>query len=499
MTYIPHWLEKRYDLTPEKTAIQLQDRTKISFLKLRQDSLEMAGKLNQIGISPNDHVALLSKNSYEMVTIIHAITYLQATVVLLNTRLTANELFYQYEDSESSFFLYQGDLEEKGTVIQKKHPDQMYSIQTIKQQPSKSFVIPEEINLEDTFTIIYTSGTTGFPKGVQLTYGNHYWSAASSALNLGLYENDRWLAMLPLFHVSGLSILVRSLLYGMPVHLHESFNLEEAFREITEEGITIASVVTIMLEQMVDQLGHQTIPDTLRCFLLGGGPAPKPLLERCKSKDIPVFQSYGMTETASQIVTLSPQDALRKLGSAGKPLFPAQLRIQLEDGGSNRPHETGEIMVKGPMVTTGYYKRKEANRKSFDQNWLKTGDLGYLDEDGYLYVVDRRKDLIISGGENVYPAEIESVLKERNEVQDAGVVGIEDDKWGQVPVAFIVGRENQELDKDRILKYAGTKLASYKVPKEIYFVDILPRNASKKLLRSTLLEWTKGIQNHDES
>ncbi|SES64110.1 O-succinylbenzoic acid--CoA ligase [Salinibacillus kushneri] len=497
LTYIAHWLEKRYDLTPDRTAIQLKDRTKITFRQLRKDSIEMAERLKGIGISSYDHVALLSKNSYEMVTIIHALTYLQATVVLLNTRLTSKELLFQYENSESCFLIFQDDLKGKGEEIEKQHADEMFCFSTVNQQEQVSFSIPAEIALDDTFTIIYTSGTTGFPKGVQLTYGNHYWSASSSALNLGLYENDRWLAMVPLFHVSGLSILVRSLLYGMPVHLHESFHVEDAQREIMEEGVTIVSVVSVMLEQLMADLHEKSYPETLRCMLLGGGPAPKPLLESCKEKNIPVFQSYGMTETSSQIITLSSQDALKKLGSAGKPLFPAQLRIEQENG-INQPYEVGEILVKGPMVTKGYFKREDANEKSFDQDWLKTGDLGYLDEEGYLYVVDRRKDLIISGGENVYPAEIESVLKEIEGVQDAGVVGIEDDKWGQVPVAFVVRRENQSVTSGRILEHIQTQLASYKMPKRIYFVKSLPRNASKKLLRTTLLEWTKGIHNYDE-
>ena len=195
---------------------------------------------------------------------------------------------------------------------------------------------------------------------------------------------------------------------------------------------------------------------------------------------MPVIQSFGMTETASQIITLSASNAFKKLGSAGKPLFPAQLKINNagEDG-------VGEILVKGPMVTTGYYKKEEENLKAFKDGWLATGDLGYTDGEGFLYVVDRRKDLIISGGENVYPSEIESVLTGMQGVKEAGVTGKDDPKWGKVPAAFIV-RENDKLTEAEVRQYANTKLAGYKVPAKVYFVDELPRNASNKLVRDRL-------------
>nr|WP_323741815.1 o-succinylbenzoate--CoA ligase [Salinibacillus xinjiangensis] len=491
MEVIPHWLEKRAYISPNQTAIQLKDKTQISFRQLRQDVKQLAEKLNTLGIQPGVHVSLLANNSYDMVKMIHALTYLQATIVLLNARLTPDELHFQYEDSKSQFLLFQEGLEEKVQTIQARYHNQVVSFQEAFQSEGSSFDVPEEMNLNDIFTIIYTSGTTGFPKGVQLTYGNHFWSATSSALNLGIREEDRWLAMLPLFHVSGLSILVKSLVYGMPVHLHEKFSVNDVHREIMEEGVTIVSVVTVMVEQLLERLQNESYPDSLRCLLLGGGPAPKPLLEKCKDEGIPIFQSYGMTETSSQIVTLSAQDALTKIGSAGKPLFPAQLKIQQESG-YDVPNVVGEIVVKGPMVTQGYFEREEANQDTFhDDGWLKTGDLGYIDEQGYLYVVDRRKDLIISGGENVYPAEVESALKGIQGVKDAGVTGIEDHKWGQVPVGFIVRQLDSKLDEAEIMEELQNKLAKYKIPKAIYFVDDLPRNASKKLLRRTLAEWAE--------
>ncbi|GMA44334.1 hypothetical protein GCM10025853_17910 [Tetragenococcus halophilus subsp. halophilus DSM 20339] len=338
--------------------------------------------------------------------------------------------------------------------------------------------------LNDPFTIIYTSGTTGFPKGVVHTYGNHWWSAIGSALNLGISPQDKWLTVLPLFHVSGLSTLFKSVIYGMPIYLMTSFEPEKVHEALMKNHITMISVVTVMLQRLLEQMATERYPEQLRCVLLGGGPAPKPVLEQARKKEVPVFQSYGLTETSSQIVTLSPQDALRKIGSAGKPLVPAQLKIH-----DPSTRGVGEIYVKGPMVTKGYFNNPTADQKAFQTDWLKTGDLGYLDEEGFLYVVDRRNDLIISGGENIYPSEIESVVSELTGVQEVGVTNRSDDQWGEVPVAFIVKDTQNVLDEEMVQTYLKSRLASYKVPKKIYFVEQLPRNASNKLMRYKLKEW----------
>lgn len=488
MTVIPHWLEKRAMLSPNDIAVQFVNGEKVTFQTLREDAIHFAKQLHALGVQPKSRISLLSNNSYNMVVAIHALSYLEVTVVLLNTKLAQGELLFQFNDSDSTICIYADELKGKIEKIRDQQNSLTYSFSEIKRASAKAFTLPTEIHLDDVFTIMYTSGTTGFPKGVLHTYGNHFWSATASALNLGIHEEDKWLATLPLFHVSGLSILIKSVLYGMPVHLHEKFEMNAFMKDILENGVTIVSVVTVMLEQLLRELGNREVPASLRCVLLGGGPAPKLLLERCKDKNIPVFQSYGMTETASQIVTLSNKDALRKIGSAGKPLFPAQLKIVM-DGKEAAPNEVGEIVVKGPMVTNGYYNRDEANRETIKDGWLFTGDLGYVDDEGFLYVLDRRKDLIISGGENIYPAEVEGVLKAVEGIVDAGVIGVPDEKWGQVPVAFVVKESKDSfITVSTIQQHVKEHLAAYKVPKEIFFIEELPRNASKKLLRRNLQE-----------
>ena len=478
---IPHWLTKQADLKPNETAIEFVNGSIITFKELSDQSQCFARQLAFEGVSKGDHVGILSGNHVTMIIAIHALSYLGAVGVLLNTRLSTRELQYQIDHGEVSVLLVANSLEEKMNEL---HVKKKKTFSDIQNQSEKEVVLQTELTLNDPFTIIFTSGTTGFPKGVIHTYGNHWWSAIGSALNLGLSDQDKWLAVLPFFHVSGLSTFLKSAIYGMPVYLMEKFDEQMVHDAIMHKGVTIISVVTVMVQRLLEKLGTEKYPETFRCMLLGGGPAPKPMLEEAKELGVPVFQSYGLTETSSQIATLSPKNALDKLGSAGKPLIPAQLKIK-----GKAPMEVGEIHVKGPMVTKGYFKNPNANDASFDDGWLQTGDLGYLDEEGFLYMVDRRSDLIISGGENIYPSEIESVLSGMDEIKEIGVTGKKDDIWGEVPVAFIVMKNEEDLSKEEIVKYATEQLASYKVPKEIHFVEYLPRNASNKIMRHKLVEW----------
>jgi O-succinylbenzoic acid--CoA ligase len=314
-----------------------------------------------------------------------------------------------------------------------------------------------------------------------------WWNAVGSALNLGLHNDDRWLACLPLFHIGGLAILMRSVIYGHSVILHEKFDEQAINRSLQEESVTIISVVAVMLQRMLDALtaSQPRYPTTLRCVLLGGGPAPLPLLERCAILGIPISQTYGLTESCSQAVTLAPSDALRKPGSAGRPLAPVQIQIRQED----QPVPAGapgEICLHGPSITPGYADRPDATAQALRDGWLHTGDVGYLDSDGYLYVLDRRSDLIISGGENIYPAEIESVLLAHPAVAEAGVCGQNDPRWGQVPIAFVKLHPNQPITPDDLLTFASQRLARFKVPHALFLVPTLPRNAAGKLLRREL-------------
>lgn len=474
---IPHWLTKQAYLHPEKIALELADGEHVTFSQLKQRSEQFAYQLAGLHIEKGMRVAILSTNHLDMIVAIHALSYLEAVVVLLNTRLTKYELSDQLSRSKAELLITTESLRDEKRLCFSKQ----FTFTEINEFDKSEVLLATEINLNAPFTMMYTSGTTGTPKGVIHTYGNHWWSAVGSVLNLGLYEDDKWLLPLPLFHVGGLSILIRSVMYGTTVFFLEKYDVLTVKRALFDNKVTIASLVTLMLQQLIEEIGDRQIPKQVRCILLGGGSVPEPLLRRVEAHGIPLFQSYGMTETSSQIVTLSESYARKKLGSAGKPLLPAQVKI-------NEPDEKGigEIIVKGPMVFHGYDELPDENKQAFSDGWFHTGDLGYFDHDGFLYVVDRRTDLIISGGENIYPSEVEQIILDYPGVEDVAIVGKDDDKWGQVPVAFVVTKI--KVEKSELMTFIENHLAPYKVPRRIIFTKDLPRNASNKIMRHRLAE-----------
>ena len=481
MTSLPDWLHQRALISPERLAVVV-GAERLSFGDLDRRATETARWLKGQGVGEGDRVALLLGNGLPLVILVHALSRIGAILVPFNTRLTHAEVRWQIVDVRASLLIY--DQFNAASALAAGHDlpgFRALPVDTIALTSEE--VQPSQFRLDAVHSILYTSGTTGHPKGAMLTYGNHWWSAIGSALNLGLQADDRWLACLPLFHVGGLAILLRSVIYGQPVIVHESFDPGAVNRAIDDEGVTIISMVSTMVQRTLEARGDKPYPPALRCILLGGGPAPKPLLEDCARRGVPVVQTYGLTEAASQVATLSPEDARRKMGSAGKPLLPTELRIE-RDGVGAGMGEAGEIVIRGPTVTPGYADRPEANADAFRDSWFHTGDIGYLDSEGYLYVLDRRDDLIISGGENVYPAEIESVLRSHPVVEEAGVIGMPDERWGQAPVAFV--RVREAISEADLKAFCAGRLAHYKVPTRIRFVETLPRNASGKLLRRKL-------------
>jgi O-succinylbenzoic acid--CoA ligase len=475
---VPEWLAWRAQTTPDRLALVWRDRV-WSFASLAAAADEAARRLAGLGVQMGDRVAVVMANRPEFVQLVHAVSRLGAILVPLNVRLTGSELRTLLDDAEprvvvvdrATCSLLDGW---SGTVVEIDR--EWSSLRPTTVEPRRA------IDLAAVHTLVYTSGTTSRPKGVLLTYGNHWWSALGSQLNIGAVPEDRWLLCLPLFHVGGLSILFRSVIGGFAVELHERFDPASVNRAI-EEGTTLLSVVGTMLWRMLEERGERPYPRHLRAVLLGGGPAPRPLLEHAAALGVPVLQTYGLTETASQLATLAPEDALRKLGSAGRPLYPNELRVVREDGSPAGPGEPGEITVRGPVVTPGYWRRPDLTARALRDGWLWTGDLGYLDEDGYLTVLDRRDDLIVTGGENVYPAEVEAVLLAHPAVAEAAVVGIPDVEWGQRVVAAVVLRPGATVRAADLASWCRERLAGYKVPRAFRFVSELPRTESGKVQR----------------
>ncbi|MFC4410293.1 o-succinylbenzoate--CoA ligase [Chungangia koreensis] len=475
----PNWLVQRAKLTPDRIGLSFEN-IEWTFKEILEEALLQAGCLLTAGVKKESRVAILSSSHPQLVFGIHACLQLSAELVMLNERLSESEIHYQISDADPDFVLV--DSKYKDKVIGTGKP--ILSWDELKELRPEEVKVELEWPSDRTITIMYTSGTTGFPKGVRQTVENHTTSATGSAFNMGVSPDDVWLCTSPIFHISGFSILVRSLLYGMRVRLYQKFDLAPIVDELTAGEITRMSVVAVTLERILSELERreEKVHPNFKTMLAGGGPIPSDYLNRAFAKGIPVLQTYGMTETSSQAATLAPEDAIRKLGSSGKPLFLTHIRID----GAAGPNVEGEICVRGGNVTPGYVGRNEERPAQID-GWLHTGDIGYIDEEGYLYVVDRRSDLIISGGENIYPAEVENALVKHPNVREAGVCGVDDTEWGQVPAAFVV--LNCEVREEELMDFARTVLAGYKVPKAIKIVNELPRNASNKLMRRRLTEY----------
>ena len=341
----------------------------------------------------------------EQVVLVHALMKVGAVVLPLSPRLSAAERAAVLAAEEPAV-----DLSDAGQLT----------------QTEADLPLLGEHDMDDIHCRILTSGSTGAPNAVGLTYGNHLWSAVGSAFNIGVEPEDRWLCCLPLSHISGLSIVMRSVIYGTTAVLHDGFDVDRVAASLAEDGITVVSLVSTMLVRLLEAGADLSGP---RAILVGGGPVPEGPLEEAIGRGATVVQTYGLTEAGSQVTTLAPADARRKLGSAGRPLLTTHLRIQ-----------DGEILVQGPTVAPG---RADAD------GWLHTGDLGRIDEEGFLYVEDRIDDLIVTGGENVVPAEVEQVLLRHPEVADAAVIGREDPEWQQAVTAVVVLAERLRGDAGR--------------------------------------------------
>lgn len=476
---LPDWLRARARAFPHRLALAAGSE-RLTFGELDRRADRAARQLAGLGVTEGTRVALVLGGCVPFVVLTHALTRLGAVMVPVNTRLAAAEVAWRLRDARAALVICDGRHAGLSAAAHAEAGGAGARVLTVEEMaaaPQAGVSLRERISLAKVQGIIHTSATTGQPKGVLLTYGNHWWNAIGSALHLGLRHDDCWLAPLPLYHIGGLAILWRSVIYGIPVVVHEAFDPDVVNREIDAGQVTIVSVVSTMLHRMLDARGARPYPPTLRCVLLGGGPAPAPLLERCLRLGVPVTPTYGLTEAASQVATLLPEELPRKLGSAGKALFPTEIKI-----------EGGEILVRGPAVMLGYADRPDETARALRGGWLHTGDLGHIDDEGYLYVAERTEDLIVSGGENVYPAEVEAVLLAHPAIEDTGVVGLPDAEWGQVVAAAIRRRAGTCLDDAEVRAFCRERLAGYKVPRRIWFVDDLPRSPSGKLIRRLLRE-----------
>jgi O-succinylbenzoic acid--CoA ligase len=437
------WLERAAAGAPELAAVQTP-RGALSYAQLLASARAGAGELAERGVAPGARVAIALPPGLAFAQALHACLLLGAVAVPVDLRLSAPER----------------ELVAAGCALVLDAP--------LGERSTSAASSESGHDLASVAVVIHTSGTTAAPRPVELTYGNFLWSALGSAVALGLDPRERWLCALPLSHVGGLSILVRSAIYATTAVVHERFETVRVLAALREQRITLVSLVATTLARLLDAgLEH---PPALRCALTGGGPVPPALLARAAAAGVPVSQTYGLTESCSQVTT-TPLAAIgdAQSGWAGTPLFCTRLSIGAD----------AEIMVAGPTVAPGSLDR---------DGWLHTGDLGRLDENGRLRVTGRASDTIVSGGENVAPTEVEAVLEAHPDVLEAAVVGRLDPQWGEAVTAIVVGREGVELAEEPLRAHCAARLAPYKVPKQIVLaIEPLPRTRSGKLLRRELV------------
>ncbi|MGF1505588.1 MAG: o-succinylbenzoate--CoA ligase, partial [Anaerolineae bacterium] len=390
--------------TPDRTAL-LAGGERFTAGDLWSDVLVDMAWLHTAGVAPGDRVAVWLPSGVAYVRMVFAMARMGVTLVALNTRLTAEEAANQVAASGAKAVVHAGDLPE-GFSTQARLLDRRDALPV--NTAKRIEMLPFDLNR--TQAIMFSSGTTGRPKAIPITFGQHMHSAMASAWRVGVLPDDHWLACMPLYHVGGQAILFRAVLYGIAVNLHPRFDVEAVSRAIDEEGVTLVSLVPTMLHRLLDYRADRAFPPSLRLVLLGGAKAPAALIERAAVVGLPVAATYGLTEACSQVATATPAQVRAKPGTVGRPLVGTQVRIVDEHGADRKPGEVGEIAVQGPTVFGGYLDNPQATARPLRAGWLHTGDLGYLDSAGDLWVVTRRTDLIVSGGENIYPAEVEAVL-----------------------------------------------------------------------------------------
>ena len=447
----------------------------------RKVSQTCAAILRHKALEPGDRVGVLLASPAPFILTLLALMRLRAVSAPLNTRLTSEEIAWQVKNADCRLLICERETSALAGAVS---VDVMEMPDIDREAPAPAYREYGMMNLDDDFAIIHTSGTSGRPKAAILTYGNIYQSAVASALRLGAIQSERWLCVLPLYHVGGLSIVSRSLFYGTAIQVMPpgSFDAREVNRILSDHPITLVSLVPTMLQRLLDAKRRSWNP-RLRLILLGGEAPSAELVERCIADELPIAASYGLTETASQVATAMPDLVYRKPGTVGKPLRFMRARIVDKSGEDAAANEPGELLIKGGAVMRGYFGDADATENALRGGWLHTGDIAYRDEDGDLFILQRRADLIVSGGENIYPAEVERVLRQHPAVAQAIVFGLPDSQWGQRVAALIECRAGASASASEITDFARRHLAAYKRPRQIAFVEALPRTASGKIQR----------------
>jgi fatty-acyl-CoA synthase len=463
-----NWLEAHARFRPRAEAIfDASNGRRWTYAALHQDSLRWAGKLRRMGVVAGDRVAVLSQNRGETFSLLFACAELGAILFPMNWRLSPEEIRWQREHSAPRVFLEEKDLAEGPG-----------------DEPFEGPGAP----LEAGWVLMYTSGSSGKPKGALLTHGQLHWNALNTILACDLRADDSTLTCTPLFHTGGLNCLSTPLLHrGGRVVLTRGVDPKESLALIAQERITLLMGVPTIYQMIADHPDFdRTDLSSVRDALCGGQALQMPLLDRWLARGVPLRQGFGMTEVGPNCFSMPHSMVRSKLGSVGLPIHHVAVRLVKHDGTEAGVGEPGELWFKGPSVFGGYFQDADGTAKCFEGGWFKTGDVLYRDLDGFFYVTGRIKEMYKSGGENVYPAEVEQVIAACPGVANVAVVGVPDAKWGEVGRAFVEPRPGESVAADTIRTFLDGKLARFKLPKAIVVMPELPRTASGKIDKNLL-------------
>lgn len=490
------WFAKWALYSPDHPAIkELDSGRSIAYGELNRQANFLAEQLTeQVGLQKGDRIAILAENCLELVVLFGMAQKTGCILVPLNYRLASAEIDYLLRTSEPKMAIVQDvfadAFAQTSYHTQIEHHWSWQKMEAIlAQTPTRLEAFPAvELDEDDPIFILFTSGTTGFPKGALYTHKMLFWNSINTAISLIINSESRTINVMPPFHTGGWNVLTTPFLHhGATVCFVRKFEAASLLRQLQEERVTLFMGVPTMLKMMADEPGFAAadFPD-LHYIIVGGESMPIPLIETWHEKSVPIRQGYGMTEVGPNLTSLHQRDAIRKKGSIGRPNFYVEIRIVDEQGQDVAPNTSGELWLKGPMVTPGYWKNAEATIKSFADGWFKTGDLVRCDEEGYLYVVDRIKNMFISGGENVYPAEVERVLIQHPDIAEVVILGVPDEKWGEVGKAIVTLRAGASLDLPTVKAYCSERLAKFKVPKYLEVLAEIPKNDTGKIDRKAL-------------
>ncbi|WP_406424115.1 long-chain fatty acid--CoA ligase [Streptomyces sp. NBC_00873] len=493
---IGSWTARRNRKTPRRTALLHEGRA-IGYAELHDRCTRLAHVLRDAGVGRGDRVAFLGPNHPAFLETLFATGLLGAVFVPLNTRLAVPELLHQLADSGSRVLVHARQLESR--VAELTAGSGISPVLAVEDGPGLSYEellaaagtdpVDEEVGHEDICLIMYTSGTTGRAKGAVLTHGNIVWNSLNVLVDTDLAGDEVALVGAPLFHTAALNMsCLPTLLKGGTVLLESSFDPGRSLKLIQQHRVTCMFGVPTMYDTMAAAPGWESADLTsLRTLLCGGAPVPARTSRAYLDRGLAFVQGYGMTETAPGALVLDRADSLGHAGSAGVPHFFTEVRVLLPSGEEAAPGEKGEVVVAGPNVTPGYWNLPEATAAAFrDGGRFRSGDVATVDADGYVYLVDRLKDMIISGGENIYPAEVEDALLGHSAVAEAAVIGVPDPQWGEVGRAVVVLRPGAAATPEQLFAHLEGRLARYKIPRSVVLVPELPRNAAGKLLKAPI-------------